>query len=217
RRETLTIKGQVMDAQLRRRMTGFGLLLALTAGAPPTSSAAGPAKAAKPAATRVEHDLLGDKAVPADAYYGVQTARALENFQISSVGMNFYPEFVDAFAMVKLAAARANTKLGAMKPERLEAITKAYDAIMAGKYRDQFLTDMYQGGAGTSANMNVNEAMANIGLELTGHKKGEYQYLEPHNDLNMSQSTNDSYPTALKVAFLIRNEKLLPELSRLTA
>jgi aspartate ammonia-lyase len=153
--------------------------------------------------------------VPADAYYGVQTARALENFQISGIAMNAYPEFIQGFAMVKLAAARANTKLGAMKPERLAAITKAYDAIMAGKYRDQFLVDYYQGGAGTSANMNVNEVMANIGLELTGHKKGEYQFLEPHDDLNMSQSTNDSYPTAIKVAFLLRNDKLIAELQQL--
>jgi aspartate ammonia-lyase len=188
------------------------------AQAAPAPAAATPAaKGAKPAgATRMEHDLLGDKAVPADAYYGVQTARALENFPLSGVHMNDYPEFIQGFAMVKLAAARANTKLGAMKPERLAAIQKAYDAIMAGKYRDQFLTDMYQGGAGTSANMNVNEAMANIGLELTGHKKGEYQFLEPHDDLNMSQSTNDSYPTAIKVAFLLRNDKLIAELQRLS-
>jgi aspartate ammonia-lyase len=149
-------------------------------------------------ATRVERDLLGEKQVPAQAYYGVQTLRALENFQISNVGMNFYPEFVDAFAIVKLAAARANTKVGAMKPERLAAIELAYQAVREGKYRDQFLVDWYQGGAGTSANMNANEVLANIGLELTGHKKGEYQYLEPHDDLNMSQSTNDSYPTAIK-------------------
>jgi len=167
------------------------------------------------APTRVEHDLLGEKRVPADAYYGIQTMRALENFQISNVGMNFYPEFVDAFAIVKLAAARANTKVGAMKPERLAAIEKAYQAVLAGKYRDQFLVDWYQGGAGTSANMNANEVLANIGLELSGHKKGEYQYLEPHDDLNMSQSTNDSYPTAIKVAFILRNEKLIAELQQL--
>src|SRR5215472_11181307 len=192
-----------------------GLLLILALCALPLANAAGQAKSAKPAATRTEHDLLGDKAVPADAYYGVQTARALENFQISGISMNAYPEFIQAFAMVKLAAARANTRLGAMKPERLAAINKAYDAIMAGKYRDQFLVDYYQGGAGTSANMNVNEVMANIGLELSGHKKGEYQFLEPHDDLNMSQSTNDSYPTAIKVAFLLRNDKLIAELQKL--
>jgi aspartate ammonia-lyase len=167
--------------------------------------------------TRTEKDLLGEKEVPADAYYGVQTARALENFKISDVKMNTYPEFVEAWAIVKLAAARANTKAGAMKPERLAAIQKACDAVLAGKYHDQFLVDWYQGGAGTSANMNANEVLANIGLELTGHKKGQYQYLEPHDDLNMSQSTNDSYPTAIKVAFILRNEKLIAELQRLIA
>ncbi|WP_129645922.1 aspartate ammonia-lyase [Peristeroidobacter agariperforans] len=163
----------------------------------------------------MEHDLLGDKAVPANAYYGVQTARALENFQISNVPMNFYPEFVEAFAIVKVAAARANTSVGAMKPDRLAAIEKAYEAIKAGRYHDQFKVDWYQGGAGTSANMNANEVMANVGLELTGRKKGEYQHLEPHDDLNMSQSTNDSYPTAIKVAFILRNAKLIDELQML--
>ncbi|HEY2746691.1 MAG TPA: aspartate ammonia-lyase [Polyangia bacterium] len=167
--------------------------------------------------TRTEHDLLGDKQVPADAYYGVQTARALENFQISGIPMSRYPEFIEAYALVKLAAARANARVGKMKPERLAAIEKACSAVLAGKYRDQFLVDWYQGGAGTSANMNVNEVLANIGLEMTGHKKGEYQYLEPHNDLNMSQSTNDSYPTAIKVAFLLDNAKLAVELQRLVA
>src|SRR6185503_13662592 len=184
-----------------------------------TSLAVGQAKPKKPAApaTRVEHDLLGDKQVPGDAYYGVQTARALENFQISSVLMKTYPEFVDAFTIVKLAAARANTKVGAMKPERLAAIEKASDAVLKGQYHDQFVVDWYQGGAGTSANMNANEVLANIALELSGHKKGEYQFVEPHDDLNMSQSTNDSYPTAIKVAFLLRNDKLIAELQQLAA
>ena len=210
-----------MNAPFRKRDSGIALVLILAMSALPLSYAAAQAKSAKaaagkPAATRMEHDLLGDKAVPANAYYGVQTARALENFQISNVPINYYPEFIQAFAMVKLAAARANTQLGAMKPERLAAITKAYDALMAGKYSDQFMVDWYQGGAGTSANMNVNEVMANIGLEATGHKKGQYQFLEPHDDLNMSQSTNDSYPTAIKVAFLLRNDKLIAELQLLT-
>jgi aspartate ammonia-lyase len=167
--------------------------------------------------TRTEQDLLGKKQVPADAYYGVQTARALENFQLSGVTMNHYPEFVDAYVMVKLAAARANTRVGKMKPERLAAIEKASAAVLAGKYRDQFVVDWYQGGAGTSANMNVNEVLANVGLELTGHNKGEYQFLEPHDDLNMSQSTNDSYPTAIKIALLLRNQKLIAELHQLAA
>jgi len=166
---------------------------------------------------RVEKDLLGEKSVPADAYYGVQTARALENFKLSGVLINHYPGFVEAWAIVKLAAARANTEVGAMKPERLAAIEKACAAILDGRYHDQFLVDWYQGGAGTSTNMNANEVLANIGLELTGHKKGEYQFLEPHDDLNMSQSTNDSYPTAIKVAFLLRNDKLIAELQKLAA
>ena len=164
---------------------------------------------------RVEKDLLGEKKIPAEAYYGVQTARALENFQISGVLINHYPGFVEAWALVKLAAARANTDVGAMKKETLDAIEKACQAVLAGKYHDQFLVDWYQGGAGTSTNMNANEVLANIALELTGHKKGEYQFVEPHDHLNMSQSTNDSYPTAIKVAFLLRNDKLIAELQKL--
>jgi len=167
--------------------------------------------------TRVEKDLLGEKEIPADAYYGVQTARALENFQLSGILINHYPGFVEAWAIVKLAAAQANTDVGAMKPDRLAAIEKATKEVMAGKYHDQFLVDWYQGGAGTSTNMNANEVLANVGLELTGHAKGEYQYLEPHDDLNMSQSTNDSYPTAIKVAILLRNDKLIDELKLLAA
>jgi aspartate ammonia-lyase len=165
----------------------------------------------------MEKDLLGEKAVPADAYYGVQTARALENFQISGVPINHYPGFIEAWAIVKLAAARGNTDVGAMKKERLAAIEKAATALRQGKYHDQFQVDWYQGGAGTSTNMNANEVMANVGLELTGHKKGDYEVLEPHDDLNMSQSTNDAYPTAIKVALLLRNDKLIAELQNLSA
>ena len=109
----------------------------------------------------------------------MQTARAIENFQISGVLINHYPGFVEAFAMVKLAAARANTDVGAMKKETLDAIEKACQAVLDGKYHDQFLVDWYQGGAGTSTNMNSNEVLANIALELTGHKKGEYQHRRP--------------------------------------
>lgn len=166
---------------------------------------------------RVEKDLLGEKQVPADAYYGVQTARALENFQISGVLINHYPGFVEAWAIVKLAAARANHDVGALDQTRLDAIEQACEAVLKGKYHDQFLVDFYQGGAGTSTNMNANEVLANIGLELTGHKKGEYNFLDPHDDLNKSQSTNDSYPTALKVAFLLRNDKLVEELQKLSS
>jgi aspartate ammonia-lyase len=164
---------------------------------------------------RVEHDLLGEKQVPANAYYGVQTARALENFQISGIPISHYAGFVEAWAIVKLAAAQANHDVGALDQSKLDAITKACNAVLQGKYHDQFVVDYYQGGAGTSTNMNANEVLANVGLELTGHKKGEYKILDPHDDLNMSQSTNDSYPTALKVAFLLRNDKLTEELEKL--
>jgi len=181
------------------------------------AEAAKKSSAPKAPATRTEKDLLGPKEVPAAAYYGVQTARALENFQLSGVAINHYPGFVEAWAIVKLAAARANTDVGAMKPERLAMIEKACKAVMDGKYHDQFQVDWYQGGAGTSTNMNANEVLANVGLELAGHKKGEYQYLEPHDDLNMSQSTNDSYPTAIKVALIMRNDKLINELQQLVA
>ena len=166
---------------------------------------------------RTEKDLLGEKQIPDKAYYGVQTARALENFQISGVETNFYPDYVKAYAMVKLAAARANYEVGRMKKDRLDAIEKACKAVMDGKYHDQFLTDLYQGGAGTSANMNANEVLANIGLELSGHKKGQYQYLEPHDDLNMGQSTNDVYPTAIHVAILLHNDKVVKEAKALAA
>jgi aspartate ammonia-lyase len=166
---------------------------------------------------RVEKDLLGEKEIPASAYYGVQTARALDNFQISGINIDHYPGFVEAWAIVKLAAARANTDVGAMKPDKLSAIDKAARAVLNGQYHNQFLVDWYQGGAGTSTNMNANEVLANVALELTGHKKGEYQFLDPHDDLNMSQSTNDSYPTAVKVAVLLRNDKLVTELEKLAA
>lgn len=165
---------------------------------------------------RIEKDLLGEKQIPADAYYGVQTARALENFQVSGVKTNFYPDYVRAFAMVKLAAARANTDIGRMKKDKFVAIEKACQAVIDGKYHDQFLVDLYQGGAGTSANMNSCEVLANIALEMMGKKKGEYQYIEPHDDLNMGQSTNDVYPTAIHVALLLHNDKLVKELKLLS-
>ena len=161
--------------------------------------------------TRTEKDLLGEKQIPSDAYYGVRTMRALENFQISGVKTNFYPDYVRAYAMVKLAAARANTEVGRMKKEKMDAIEKACQDVIDGKYHDQFLTDLYQGGAGTSANMNSCEVLANIALEKMGKKKGEYQFIEPHDDLNMGQSTNDVYPTAIHVALLLHNDKVINE------
>ncbi len=166
--------------------------------------------------TRTERDLLGEKQIPFEAYYGVQTARALENFPVSGIKTNFYPDYVKAYAMVKLAAARANAEDGRLKKDRLAAIEKACLAVMDGKYHDQFIVDLYQGGAGTSANMNANEVLANIALEMMGRKKGEYQFVEPHDDLNMGQSTNDVYPTAIKVALLLHNDKLIKEAEELS-
>jgi aspartate ammonia-lyase len=203
----------------RGRYALIVVLAALAVWAPSLADAAEAksSKSTKAPATRTEHDLLGAKEVPASAYYGVQTARALENWQLSGVSINHYPGFVEAWAIVKLAAARANTDVGAMKPETLAAIEKACQAVINGKYHEHFLVDWYQGGAGTSTNMNANEVLANVALELTGRKKGEYTIVEPHDHLNMSQSTNDSYPTAIKVALILRNEKLIAELSQLAA
>ena len=174
-----------------------------------------PRQGAPEGPTRIEKDLLGEKKVPADAYYGVQTARALENFQISGIPISHYPGFVEAWAIVKLAAARANTDVGAMDKQVLAAIEKAAQALLDGDYHDQFQVDWFQGGAGTSTNMNANEVLANVALELTGKKKAEYSIVEPHDHLNMSQSTNDSYPTAIKVSFLLRNDRLVAELEQL--
>ncbi|HEY8121641.1 MAG TPA: lyase family protein, partial [Myxococcota bacterium] len=166
-------------------------------------------------ATRVEHDLLGEKRVPASAYYGVQTARALENFQISGTTLRDTPEFVEALAIVKIAAARANHAVGGLEKNKLDAIERASRAVIDGKYHDQFGVDWYQGGAGTSANMNANEVLANEGHELMGKKKGDYAALDPHDDLNRSQSTNDVIPTALKIAFLMRNDDVVAEVQAL--
>ena len=128
------------------------------------------------AATRLEHDLLGDKEVPADAYYGVQTARALENFNISGVHLALYPNLIKGFGMVKMAAARANFDCGQFSKEILTGIEGACQELIDGKLHDQFQLDVFQGGAGTSTNMNANEVIANRALELMGHRKGEYKY-----------------------------------------
>jgi aspartate ammonia-lyase len=175
------------------------------------------AEAPAPGDVRIEHDLLGEKAIPATALYGVQTARALENFQISGRQLADYPELVDGFVYTKIAAAQANTDVGKMDKDVRKAIEAGGKAILAGKYRDQFPIDPFQGGAGTSTNMNANEVMANAALLETGHSIGDYQVVEPHDDLNMSQSTNDSYPTALKVAILMNNDAMVKELEALVA
>src|SRR6476661_8166451 len=159
--------------------------------------------------TRIEHDLLGDFAVPADAYYGVQTARALENFRISGVPLRTYPNFIKGLAMVKLAAARANFETGGFSREILTAIEGAAQEIIDGKLHDQFQLDVLQGGAGTSTNMNANEVIANRGLELMGKKKGEYKFLDPHDHVNRSQSTNDSYPSSIHIGLALGNKELI--------
>ncbi len=166
-------------------------------------------------ATRLEHDLLGNKAVPADAYYGVQTARALENFHISGVELCLYPNVIKAFAMVKLAAARANFDCGQFSAEILRGIEGACLEIMEGKLHDQFRLDVFQGGAGTSTNMNANEVIANRALELMGHQKGEYAFCSPHDHVNGSQSTNDAYPTSLHVGMALGNVELVAAMNEL--
>ena len=158
--------------------------------------------------TRVEKDLLGHKEIPAHCYYGVQTLRALENFNLSPNKLNQFPVFINALAMVKAACAEANFKLNKLEENKYNAIQYACEQVINYKYHDQFPIDMIQGGAGTSTNMNINEVLANIGLEHLDHLKGEYQYLHPNNDINMSQSTNDVYPTAIKVGLIFAIEKL---------
>jgi aspartate ammonia-lyase len=167
--------------------------------------------------TRLEHDLLGDKAVPADAYYGVQTARALENFHISGVKLHLYPNVIKAFAMVKMAAARANSELGQFSKEIQAGIERACLEVIDGKLHDQFQLDVFQGGAGTSTNMNANEVIANRALELMGHRKGEYKFCDPHDHLNCSQSTNDAYPSSLHIGMAFGNKQLVDEVKLLIA
>ena len=166
---------------------------------------------------RVESDLLGELQVPADAYYGVQTQRALNNYKISTTHMYDYPEYIIAMAYVKMAAAAANTELGVMPKEIGDAIVAACKEIVAGKLHDQFPVDMMQGGAGTSVNMNANEVIANRALELMGHKKGEYQYCSPNDHVNCAQSTNDAYPTAFRYTFFRMNKHLEEALKQLIA
>lgn len=151
--------------------------------------------------TRKEVDLLGEREVPADAYWGIHTLRAVENFNISNAVISDVPDFVRGMVMVKKATALANGELGAIPDKIAKAIVAACDEILTtGKCLDQFPSDIYQGGAGTSVNMNTNEVVANLALELLGHKKGEYQYLNPMDHVNASQSTNDAYPTGFRIA-----------------
>ena len=166
---------------------------------------------------RVESDLLGELQVPADAYYGVQTQRALNNYRISNTRMCDYPEYVIAMAYVKMAAAEANARLGVLDRKIADAIVAACKEIVDGKLHDQFPVDMMQGGAGTSVNMNANEVIANRALEFMGHNKGEYQFCSPNDHVNCAQSTNDAYPTAFRYTFVRMNKKLVCNLQKLIA
>ncbi|GAB3212610.1 hypothetical protein GCM10027262_46630 [Nocardia tengchongensis] len=148
---------------------------------------------------RTEHDSLGTRELPASAYYGVQTLRAVENFQISGVKLRRFGHLINALAHVKKAAALANAELGSLAQAKADAIVAACDELLVGRLREHFVVDMVQGGAGTSTNMNANEVIANRGLEILGHRKGEYRFLHPNDDVNRSQSTNDVYPTAVKL------------------
>ncbi|RJP74336.1 MAG: aspartate ammonia-lyase [Ignavibacteriales bacterium] len=165
--------------------------------------------------TRHEHDLLGDRDVPYEVYYGVQTLRGLENFNISGVALSFYPLLIEALAMVKLASAKANYDLGLLSKPITDAIVQACYEIINGKLQDDFVIDMFQGGAGTSTNMNANEVIANRALEILGYEKGDYKYCHPNNHVNLSQSTNDAYPTSVKIAIINSNKKLTEVLSSL--
>lgn len=163
-------------------------------------------------ATRREHDLIGDRDIPVEYLFGVQTLRAVENFNISRVTLSFFPEFVKGLAIVKMGAAMANRDLGILEPVVADAICKACQELIDGKHMDHFVVDMIQGGAGTSTNMNANEVIANRALELMGHKRGEYKYCHPNNHVNLSQSTNDAYPTAVKIATLYSTQNLIKPL-----
>jgi len=165
--------------------------------------------------TRKEHDLLGYKEVPSEAYYGIQTLRAVENFDICGVKLSAYPKYIKALAMVKWAASKANNELGLLSDELNDAITKACEEIIDGKLINEFPVDMIQGGAGTSTNMNANEVIANRALEILGYEKGDYEKCHPNNHVNLSQSTNDAYPTGIKVGLILKNEDLVENLKEL--
>lgn len=164
---------------------------------------------------RIESDSLGELSVPKDAYYGIQTERAIRNFQISNTKISDYRELVRALGIIKLAAARANYELGTLDKERFEPIEKACIRVMEGDFDDQFPIDMFQGGAGTSTNMNANEVVANVALEICGRQKGDYKYISPNDHVNLSQSTNDAYPTALKICLYSKSQILVKHIQML--
>ena len=165
--------------------------------------------------SRTEHDFLGEKQIPSNAYWGVHTARAVENFPITGTRISAMPDLIRAFGFVKKAAARANLEMGIISKERADAIQLACDDLVAGKYHDEFVVDVIQGGAGTSTNMNANEVIANIALEKLGHAKGCYDVLHPNDHVNASQSTNDVYPTAVRVSLWFALDRLVEAMEAL--
>lgn len=164
---------------------------------------------------RIESDLLGEKQIPSHAYYGVQTQRALENFQISPYKLSQEPYFIKALGIIKLAAAQANHELGKLDNDIFKAIQRACQDVINGKYDEEFPIDLFQGGAGTSTNMNANEVIANVALEYLQQPKGAYQYCSPNDHVNLAQSTNDAYPSALKLALFYKNKALAESLEKL--
>jgi aspartate ammonia-lyase len=168
-----------------------------------------------PDAFRTERDFLGEKSIPAGAYWGVHTARAVENFPISGTPLAAMPELIRAFGFVKKAAARANAQLGTLDEARARAIETACDQLIAGRFHDQFVVDVIQGGAGTSTNMNANEVIANVALESLGKPRGDYAALHPNDHVNASQSTNDVYPTAVRLALWQGIDTLLASMATL--
>jgi len=182
-----------------------------------SSRGVGLESAYRSAETRIEHDLLGERAVPADALYGIQTLRALENFDITGIRLVHFPVLVRSLAMVKQAAERANRRLGALPVDLAEAIDRAAQEIIDGHWHGHFVVDMVQGGAGTSTNMNANEVIANRALELLGRARGEYDACHPNNHVNLSQSTNDAYPTAVRLAVIVALRDLVSALETLQA
>ena len=196
--------GQVAR-RLSDRLTAASERLAKENGAPALSS------------VRREHDSLGERDIPETAYYGVQTLRGMENFRFSGVKLSQFEHFVCGLAYVKKAAAMANTELGVLDKKKAEAIVKACDEILGGRFHEHFTIDMIQGGAGTSTNMCANEIIANRALELLGHRKGEYQHLHPNDHVNCSQSTNDAYPTAIKLGVYLTLRDTLSGLRELKA
>jgi len=165
--------------------------------------------------TRTEKDSIGEKEIPKEAYYGVQTQRALENFPVS--GLTESSELINSYVTLKKACAKANMRCGKLDENKGKFIVNACDEVLAGDYEDQFVVDIYQAGAGTSFNMNVNEVIANIALELMGEGKGEYDKIHPNDHVNMSQSTNDTFPTASHIAIIESSEKLLSDLESLAS